>query len=469
VDSTDEFRSGSSARTLGPLTIAAFSYALGQTMTIPALPLIARDLHTTLAWATWVLTGFLLVSSVTTTPLGKVGDQIGKKKVLLACLGVAGLASAGAAASPDIASLIALRCLQGVGGAVLALSFAVIRDELPPHRTGPGIGLVSSMVGAGGAIGFLSSGLLLEVSSWRLIFVAGSAVTLGALALVAAFMGESSSARRRVAFDLPGSLLLSGGLVCLLLFLTEASGWGWFSARSGAVFGAAVGLLVVWAWVETRTADPLVDVRTFRRGPLLWTNVATLAAGFAMFGAFSLVPTLIQTPRNLSGPAARYADYGLNATPILVGLYLLPSSVAMLVVAPLAGRWGPGIGFKWLVALGMSAMAVSLTLVAAWHRSGAATVGAMALFGVGLALAFCALPALVIESVDRTVTAAATGVNFVVRTVGAVVGGQVGAAILATTAGPEGIPTERGYVIALVATAAVSLAGVPVAALIRSR
>jgi MFS family permease len=464
-----ESRSGSTVRVLGPLAIAAFSYAVGQTMTVPALPLIARDLQTTLGWAIWVLTGFLLVSAVTTTPLGKLGDQLGKKRVLLACLAVSGAASAGAAVAPGIATLIVLRCLQGVGGAVLALSFAIIRDEVPPHQTGPGIGLVSSMVGAGAAIGFLTSGLLLQFSTWRAIFVAGSAVTLLALGLVALLMREPPGLTGRPRVDVPGSVLLSGGLACLLLFLTEASGWGWASARSLGVFAASLALFGVWGWVEARSRDPLFDVRMLRRGPLLWTNVATLAAGFAMFGAYSLVPTLMQTPRNLPPNLARFADYGLDATPLLVGLYLVPGSIAMLVVAPLAGRWGEEIGFKWLLAGGMAAMAWGLVQLAIWHRTGAVMMVAMFVFGVGLACSFCAMPALIIGAVDRTVTAAATGMNFVVRTVGSVIGGQVGAAILVTTAGPWSVPTERGYVIALVATAGVSVLGIPLALLIKSK
>src|ERR671911_2549551 len=122
--------------TLALLTVAGISFAVMQTLVIPALPFFQREFDTTASWATWIATGFLLSSSVLTPILGKLGDSYGKKRMLVISLGIFGLASLGAAAAWDLPSLIAFRVLQGVGAAVFPLAFAIIRDEFPPERVG---------------------------------------------------------------------------------------------------------------------------------------------------------------------------------------------------------------------------------------------------------------------------------------------------------------------------------------------
>src|ERR671924_1884618 len=142
--------------TLAILTIAGIAFALQQTMVVPALPALQRDLHTTTAWVTWVLTVFLLVASVATPILGKLGDQFGKVRLLTISLAVSLVACVGCAVAWDIWSLIAFRALSGTSAAVFPLSFAIIRDEFPPEKVGVGIGLVSAVFGVVGGFGTFS-------------------------------------------------------------------------------------------------------------------------------------------------------------------------------------------------------------------------------------------------------------------------------------------------------------------------
>ena len=120
--------------TLAALMLATIAYAMQQTMVVPALPEIQRDLHTTTTWATWIFTGLLLTSSVLTPILSKLGDQYGKERLLVISLGIFFVGSVGAAFAWDISSLIACRILQGAGGAVFPLSFSIIKDEFPRAR-----------------------------------------------------------------------------------------------------------------------------------------------------------------------------------------------------------------------------------------------------------------------------------------------------------------------------------------------
>src|SRR5256714_6927566 len=230
--------------TLAILTIAGTAFALQQTMVVPALPTLQRDLHTTTTWVTWVLTVFLLVAAVATPVLGKLGDQYGKERLLVISLAIFLAGCVGAALAWNIWSLIAFRALAGAGGAVFPLSFAIIRDEFPREKVGVGIGLISAVFGVGGGFGIVFSGLIVDHFSWRWLFIFGAIPVAIAAVLVRRFVPESPiKTPSRV--DFLGGVLLSAGLICLLLALTEGESWGWTSARIGGLFAAAAGVLAL--------------------------------------------------------------------------------------------------------------------------------------------------------------------------------------------------------------------------------
>src|ERR671935_1775609 len=335
--------------TLAILTLAGIAFALQQTMVIPALPAFQSDLHTTTTWATWVLTVFLLVASVATPVLGKLGDQYGKERLLAITLAVFLAGCIGAAAAWNIWALIAFRAVQGVGGAVFPLSFAIIRDEFPREKVGVGIGLVSAVFGVGGGFGIVLSGVIIDHLSWRWLFVVGAIAVAGGLVLVHRFVPESP-VKTPSRVDVPGAVLLSGGLVALLLALTEGETWGWLSGRILGLFAAAFGLLVVWGWFETRVTEPLVDMRMLARRPVLLTNLTALIAGFAMFGTFVLIPNFVEMPNGVPARFAGLVQYGFHASATKAGLYLLPSSITLLFAGPLAGLLGRRVGMKWPLA-----------------------------------------------------------------------------------------------------------------------
>src|SRR3989475_3952891 len=211
--------------TLAILTLAGTAFALQQTMVIPALPALQRDLHTTTTWVTWVLTVFLLVASVATPVLGKLGDQYGKERLLVVSLVIFLAGSIVAACAWNIWVLIVARAIQGAGGAVFPLSFGIIRDEFPREKLGVAIGLVSAVFGIGGGFGIVLSGLIVDNFSWRWLFIVGAITIAAAAVLVHRFVPESPiKTASRV--DVVGATLLSGGLVAMLLALTEGEAWG---------------------------------------------------------------------------------------------------------------------------------------------------------------------------------------------------------------------------------------------------
>jgi EmrB/QacA subfamily drug resistance transporter len=439
--------------TLGILTLAAAAYALQQTMVVPALPELQRELDASTTWVTWVLTGFLLSSAVLTPILGKLGDRYGKERLLVVSLALFLVGCTGCAAAPDIWTLIAFRMVSGAAGAVFPLSFGIIRDEFPPDRVKVGIGLLSAVFGIGGGFGLVLSGVIVDNASWRWIFVTGAAATAVALVLVHRFVPESP-VRSTSRIDVPGAILFSVTLATLLLALSEGESWGWTSPAVVGLFAASALAAVTWVVLELHVDQPLIDIRVLAGRPVLLTNITALISGFAMFGSYILVPRFVEMPGDLPASLAARVDYGFGASATTTGLYLLPGSILMLAAGPGAGLLGRRVGSKWPLAIGMALISLATATLAALHGAPWQVVVAMAGLSVGVAFAFASMAALITEAVEPTETGIATGINTVMRTVGAVVGAQIGAAILTaeTLAGTD-VPTEGAYVSAFALSA----------------
>jgi EmrB/QacA subfamily drug resistance transporter len=412
--------------TLGILAFAGLAFALQQTMIVPALPSLQRDLHTTTAWAAWFLTAFLLVMAVSTPILGKLGDQYGKERFLLISLGLFFVGCVAAIFAWNVWSLIAFRALQGFGGAVFPLAFSIIKDEFPREKVGGGVGMISAILGVGGGLGLVLSGVLVDQLSWRWLFVVGAVAVAVAAVLVWRFVPESPI-KTESRLDPAGGILLAVLLTALLLALTEGPSWGWGSGRVVGLLIAAVVLTFVWIRVELRVPEPLVDMRMMVQHTVLFTNLTAVFAGFAMYGSFVLVPNLMQL----------HGHYGFGLSPTATGLYLLPGGVLGLFAGPLAGKLGTRFGSRIPLVVGMLLAALGIAL-----------------------FAYAAMAKLIVDAVRPTETGVATGMNTVMRTIGGVVGGQVGAALLTSdTIGRTHVPAESAFVVAFWVSAGVALLG----------
>jgi EmrB/QacA subfamily drug resistance transporter len=455
--------------TLGALVIAGIAFALQQTLVIPALPALQRDLDTSTAWATWLLTAFLLSASVLTPLLGKLGDQHGKERLLVISLGIFLIGSIGAIFAWNIGALIVCRVIQGAGGAVFPLAFAIINDEFPPERRGSAIGIVSAVFAIGGSAGLVLSGVIVDYASWRWLFIVGAIGVAAAIVLVHLFVPESP-VKTPSRLDFPGALLLSGALISLLVALTEGENWGWTSAPVLLLLGAAAVLGFAWGAVELRVAEPMVDMRMLAHRPVLIANTIALISGFAMLGSFVLIPNFVQAPADLPDSVARLVDYGFGASATKTGLYLLPGALMGLIGGPLAGRLGARFGWRLPLVAGMALAGLGIAAFALWHDHPWQIVLGNVGLGFGIVLAFAAMATIVVSSVRPTETGVATGMNTVMRTIGGVVGGQVGAAILtADTIAGTSVPAESAFVTAFWISAAAALGAAVMAVFVTSR
>jgi EmrB/QacA subfamily drug resistance transporter len=424
--------------TLLVLAASALAYALAQTMVAPALPEIQHTLHTSTTSVTYVLTVYLLTASVATPIVGRLGDIFGKERMLLVTLGFFGLGSLVAALSHSIGMLIAGRAIQGVGGAVFPLAFGIIRDEFPPEKVATAIGLISATFGIGGGAGLVLSGVIVDNLAYEWIF--WLALVFVAVAFVATHLFVPESPVKSPArIDWAGAALLSAGLVCLLFALSEASRWGWGSAKEIGLLSAAGVILAIWARYELHVPQPLVDMRMMRRRPVLTTNLTALLIGFGMFGSFIIIPQLVQLPKS--------TGFGFGASVTEAGLFLLPSTAAMLFAGPVAGVLGTRLGSKVPLIAGTLLCASSFAFLAAEHEHRWAIYWASALMGLGIGFAFASMANLIVEAVDQRETGVATGMNTIMRTIGGSLGGQISATILASHL-HGGYPTSSAFTIA---------------------
>jgi EmrB/QacA subfamily drug resistance transporter len=449
-------------RKLLPLAGAGLAYALAQTMVIPALPELQRDLHADPADATWLLTAFLLTSSVATPLLGRLGDMHGKERWLLISLAVFGAGSLVAALGSSLAVLIEGRAIQGAGGAIFPLAIGIIRDEFPRDQVAAGIGTISATFGIGGGAGLVLAGVLVDNVDVAWIFWLSVATTAMAAFAVWRWVPESP-VRVRARIDWLGGVLLSAALLAMLLPISEGNVWGWASGRVLGLFALALVLGVLWAWWELRVVDPLVDLALMRSRPVWTTNVAALAIGLAMFGSFVLIPQLVQTPSAIAG-------YGFGATVTESGLFLLPSSFVMLFSGPLGGTLGTRFGSRLPLALGALAAGLSYTWLALAHDARIDIYLAGALLGLGVGLAFAAMANLTVEAVPVEVTGVASAINAIMRQIGGAIGAQVAAAIVSASFVAGGrYPAESGFTGAFTMSAVASVVALGVCFAIPSR
>jgi EmrB/QacA subfamily drug resistance transporter len=443
------------AGVLGVLLVAALCFSVAQTTVLAALPEIARRFDTSAVTASWTVTAYLLSASVATPLAGKLGDVVGKGRVLGWVLVVFSVGSIVCALAPSIGWLIGGRVLQGVAGGVFPLAFGIVHDELPADRRALGVGLVSGMFGAGAAVGLPLAGVVIEHGELSWIFWGMLVASLpGALAAWSVVPPSPVRARRRI--DGRGALTLSAGLVVTLLGISQANRWGWESPATVLCLVGGVAILVAFVALQARTADALVDVRVLRRRAVLATNVAGLCSGMAMFSAFVLVPQFAHAPTS--------SGYGLGLSLTDAGLVTVPMVAMMLVAAPLASAIGARIGFRLVLAAGLATGSAAFLLLAVSHGSVFAVVAGVTVLGIGIALAFAGMSVLVIAAVPSRDIGIATGINTIMRTIGAAFGTAIVTAILTADRIPGTVlPTEDAYIAAFLFSAAVALVGIGVA------
>ncbi|MGC5361843.1 MFS transporter [Streptomyces sp. DT24] len=438
---------------VGVLAFCGVVVAVMQTIVVPLLPHIPALTGSTPTAASWLVTVTLLTGAVFTPVLGRVGDMHGKRRVLVASLGVLVVGSVLCAVSSHIGVLITGRALQGAAIAVVPLGISILRDELPPERVLSAVALMSSTLGIGAAVGLPVAALVVEHFDWHTMFWVSGVIGVLDIVLVLCCVPESPL-RSRGRFDAIGALGLAAALLCLLLPVTQGGGWGWTSPRTVGLLVAALVVALLWGVYELRVTSPMVDLRISARPAVLLTNIAALLIGFAFYANSLVTAQMVQEPKA--------TGYGLGASLVVSGLCLLPGGVAMVALSPVSARISASYGPKVSLALAAGIIAAGyvvryFTSHSLWLIIAGATVVA-----AGTAIAYSALPALVMRGVPVSETGAANGLNTLMRSVGQAFCSATVAAVLANITfriGGRTAPTLHAYqLVFLIASGAALLA-----------
>lgn len=425
--------------TLAVLTVSAIAYSLLQSLVLPALATIQHSLHVSESTVTWVLTAYLLGCTVGTPIVGRLGDMYGKKRVLVAVLGLLAVGTVISAVATSIGPLLVGRLIQGVGGGVFPLGFGIIRDEFPPGRVAGGIGLMSSMIGIGGGAGVVLSGVIVDQASYHWLFWIPLIVTVIALVATYVFVPESP-------VKVPGRVnwlaaaLMAGGLTVILVALSETTIWGWVSLKTAALMLAGLLMLAAWIAIDIGAREPLVDMRMMRLRGVWATNLVAFLVGVGLYSSFILIPEFVQEPRS--------TGYGLGVSVLAAGIFLAPFSIAMLISGQFTGLLDRRIGSRATLIGGCLFTTVSFVVLTTTPTQAWLIYLAAGMQGLGIGLSFSALANLIVQSVRHDQTGVATGMNTVMRTLGGALGGQIAGTLLASHLGRGGVPARTGYTLA---------------------
>ncbi|MFC3572389.1 MFS transporter [Streptomyces yaanensis] len=443
------------------LALAGITAAIMQTLVTPLIAELPQILHTSSSNAAWVITVTLLVAAVCVPVFGRLGDLVGKRRMLLVCSVPLVAGSVVCALSSSALSMIVGRGLQGMGMGMVPLGIALLRDVVPMEKLSSSIALVSASMGIGGGLGLPVAAAVAQYANWRALFWGSAGLAVVVAVLIWFLIPDVPAGAKGQRFDAPGAIGLGAGLVCLLLAVSKGADWGWGSATTLGLFAAAVVVLAAWGLWETRTGDPLIDLRTTARPRVLLTNAASVFVGFAMYASMLVVPQLLQFPKA--------TGYGLGQSMLAAGLWMAPGGIMMMIVSPLGGKLTNARGPKFTLVCGALVIAAGYGLSMALMGSAVGLMMVCIVINSGVGLAYGSMPALIMSSVPLSETAAANGFNTLMRSLGTSIGSAVIGVILAqltTTMGGYTFASEDGFRTALLIGGGLALVSAAIAAVI---
>src|SRR5262249_37103703 len=387
---------------------------LDNTVVNVALPSIQRDLGASIAGLEWTVNGYTLSFAVLLATGGRLGDIFGRRRMFLAGVVIFALSSATAGLAVSQTDLVVSRVVQGVGAALMMpATLSIITDAFPPSERGKAMGTWAGVSGLALAIGPVVGGLLTEHVSWRAIFYLNVPVAVGAVlaALFAVRESRDTTVGREV--DYAGVAVLTASLTALILALVQGNAGGWGSTAIVALLAGSVVGLAAFVAIELRVKAPMVEFHFFSDRNFLGAVVVALIISFAMLGVFFFL--------------ALYMQDILGYSPLEAGVRFLPSTLMMVLVAPVAGRLADRFGPRWLIGAGLLLVAAAMFS----FRGIAVDSGYLdllpgfVLLGVGISLTMSPMTSAAMNAVPVQKAGIASGVLSMFR----MVGGSLGVAV----------------------------------------
>lgn len=427
---------------LTTIVLSLLAVAIGalESMPLPALPLIQRELGLDPAQAGLLSTTLILTAAVTAPIIAKLADVHGGRRLLLVitwCVVAGGAVSAFANSLP---LMLVGQFLQGFGGGIVPIAFVVLREYFP-NRMAVAVGLITGLFTVGGGAGVLGAGPLADLLSRQWMFLLPT-LLVAVVAVAAHFALPRSTAHRRRTARLGwlGGILLAATLTTLMLTLSWIPQNGWLSLKTLGLLSLTFAFAAGWAVSSSRSPRPLIDLHMLRKRGVWGSALIAAALGAGASVAYFLVPQMLVLPPGMAG-------FGFGASLTEVSYYLFPSIMVAVVIGPLSGLFVRRVGSRTVVVAGLLIMASGALIAAAWHDAPWQIVLSLLLTtGIGTGAASTALYTGMIESVSESDTGVATAISGVGRAVGSALGIQVAAAVITGSSNPATqLPAEWGF------------------------
>ncbi|WUL60587.1 MFS transporter [Streptomyces sp. NBC_00344] len=407
--------------TLISVAIGVMMVALDGTIVAIANPAIQKDLGATFAQVQWITNGYFLALAVTLITAGKLGDRFGHRQTFL--IGVVGFATASCAIgfSGSVTLVVTFRVLQGLFGALLMpAALGLLRATFPAEKLNMAIGLWGMVIGASTAGGPIIGGLLVQHVSWQSVFFINVPVGVVALLMGVVILKDHRAANAPRSFDILGIVLLSAAMFCLVWALIKAPAWGWGDGKVWAFLAASLVCFALFAFWETRVAEPLIPLGLFRSVPLSAGVVLMVLMAIAFMGGLFFVTFYLQNVHGMS--------------PVDAGLHLLPLTGMMIVGSPLAGAVITKLGPRIPLAGGMLLTAVAMYGMSTLETdTGSAAMSIwFALLGLGLAPVMVGATEVIVGHAPMELSGVAGGLQQAAMQIGGSLGTAVLGAVMAS-------------------------------------
>ena len=406
----------------GTILASGLAFVDGSVVNV-ALPTLGQSLNADATALQWVINSYLLPLSALLLLGGAAGDHFGCRRLLILGTAIFALASLGCALAPGLPALLACRLLQGIGAAMLMPnSLAILGQTFSGESKGRAIGIWAATGAAMGAIGPVIGGWLIDLGSWRAIFLLNLPLAAGAIVLAWRFVPRDQE-RSNFPLDTPGAVLATVGLAALTWALTlGSSSRGWSpGALTAAV--SSIGLLLFYVRVEKRRGDrAMMPLQLFASRSFVGLTIFTFLLYGALGGLFVLVPYLLIRAAGYSGTAA--------------GAALLPLPLMLTVTSPIAGALAGRIGARLPLTLGPLVVAAGFLLALRIDISANYWIDVLPMIlviAVGMSAAVAPLTTAVLTAVDARHTGSASGLNSAVARTGGLVATALLGSVLAAT------------------------------------
>ncbi|MHB1930722.1 MAG: MDR family MFS transporter [Acidimicrobiales bacterium] len=388
--------------------------ALDQTVVSTALPTIVGDLGGA-SHIAWIVTAYLLASTVSTPLWGKLGDLYGRKAFFQAAIVIFLIGSALSGISQSLSMLIAFRAVQGLGaGGLMVGAQAIVGDVVPPRERGRYQGMFGAVFAVTTVVGPLLGGFLTQHASWRWVFYINLPIGAVALGVTAAVLPGNLSRIRRV-IDYRGSLLLTLSVTAFVLLVSlGGTTYAWGSAPIFILGGSGVVLLVAWALVERKAVEPILPLQLFGNRTFSASSAIGFVVGFALFGAVTFLPVFLQVSKGVDPTTS-----GLQMLPLMGGL-LFTSILSGILIS----RWGR---YKVFPVAGTAVMTLGIYLLSTVQAN--TSNGLMSLYMVVMGLGLGGVMQVLVIAVQNAVPHEELGVATAGATFFRSIGGSFGAAV----------------------------------------